>query len=306
MVVTEGSVVSDVFDADSDSRSDTVLNLDSAQARELTRQIRVALEHSYTLIIAAYRGRAWLSMGYSSWDAYCQGEFGSLALQPPREERQAVVLSMHEAGMTTRAIGSALNVSHMTAQRDIQGASAEEFELAPVVTNVTAEMPEQPQRLIGTDGKSYPAPVPVKDPKPATPSWADVPLSDELLAMSPSEMGIAALKPSSLASRPGRDRKAAAKRMTGSMDSPLPMVIRLAGEITLDQTELTVEDETDALTLTELAGDASRGVLALSHVLTAIDVDVLTGNDDSLALTALITDAVDELGRFLDAMHSRK
>jgi hypothetical protein len=84
-------------------------------------------------------------------------------------------------------------------------------------------------------------------------------------------------------------------------------VIRLAGEITLDPTSLTVEDGTDAETLTELASDASRGVLALSHILTAIDVKVLADDvDDAVALTAVVTDAVDELGRFLDALHSRK
>jgi len=80
--------------------------LDASDARELTRQIKVALEHSYTLIIAAYGGRAWRSMGYSLWDSYCQGEFGNLALQPPREERQNVIMSMREAGMSTRAIVS--------------------------------------------------------------------------------------------------------------------------------------------------------------------------------------------------------
>jgi hypothetical protein len=89
------------------------------------------------------------------------------------------------------------------------------------------------------------------------------------------------------------------------MDSPLPLVIRLAGEITLDPASLTVEDDTNAETLTELASDAGRGVLALSHVLTAIDVKVLAEDvDDAVALTAVVMDAVDELGRFLDALHS--
>ncbi|QHK22095.1 hypothetical protein GU243_23250 [Pseudarthrobacter psychrotolerans] len=99
-------------------------------------------------------------------------------------------------------------------------------------------------------------------------------MSDALLNMSPSEMGIAALSPSAFTSRPARERKAVARRLTGSLDSPLPLVIRLAGEITLDPTTLTVDEALDAETLTELAADASRGVLALSHVLTAIDVKV--------------------------------
>jgi enamine deaminase RidA (YjgF/YER057c/UK114 family) len=279
-------------------------SLDAPRARELTRQIRVALEHSYTLIIAAYQGRAWAAMGYSSWDAYCQGEFGSLALQPPREERQAVVMSMREAGMSTRAIGSALQASHTTIERDI-ASSRRAIEVADNSAGGTYVPPAE-ANVVGLDGKSYPA-APARPRKPGRGTFEDVPLSDELLNMSPSEMGIAALSPSSFTSRPARERKDAARRLTGSMDSPLPLVIKLAGQITLDPTTLTVDEDSDAETLTELAADASRGVLALSHVLTAIDVKVLAGDvDDSVALTAVVTDAVDELGRFLDALHSRK
>ena len=277
--------------------------LEASDARELTRQIRVALEHSYTLIIAAYRGRAWSPMGYSSWDAYCQGEFGNLALQPPREERQNVIMSMREAGMSIRAISSGTGIGRGTVERELS-------EAAPTfsgVPNGTPENESELPRVVGTDGKTYRQTAPPRPQRPAQTLFEDVPLSDALLNMSPSEMGIAALSPSAFTSRPARERKAVARRLTGSLDSPLPLVIRLAGEITLDPTTLTVDEASDAETLTELAADASHGVLALSHVLTAIDVKVLSGDiDDSRALTAVVTDAVDELGRFLDALHSRK
>jgi hypothetical protein len=282
------------------AQGDVFSVLDSQDARELTRHIKVGLEHSYTLIIAAYRGQAWTSLGYSSWDSYCQGEFGNLTLQPPREERQAVVLSMREAGMSTRAITSATGLSKGTVGRELEDARRK----TSTATFGAAE-DEDPTPIVGVNGKSYAETQP-RPQRPAAASWTDQPLSDELLAMSPSEMGIAALSPAAMTSKPAKDRKAAAKRMTGTMVSPLPMVIRLAGEITLDQTELTVEDDADALTLSELATDASRGVLALSHVLTAIDVKVLSGDGDAVALTAVVTDAVDELGRFLDALLSRK
>ncbi|QHK22094.1 hypothetical protein GU243_23245 [Pseudarthrobacter psychrotolerans] len=124
--------------------------LEASDARELTRQIRVALEHSYTLIIAAYRGRAWSPMGYSSWDAYCQGEFGNLALQPPREERQNVIMSMREAGMSIRAISSGTGIGRGTVERELS-------EAAPTfsgVSNGTPENESELPRVIGTDGKN--------------------------------------------------------------------------------------------------------------------------------------------------------
>ncbi|GAB2714072.1 hypothetical protein ACX801_18030 [Arthrobacter bambusae] len=282
--------------------------LDSVTARELTRQIRVALEHSYTLIIAAWKGRAWESLGYKTWDAYVQGEFGTLALQPPREERPAIVMSMRDAGMSVRAIMSATGLGRGTVGRELEKPPGLSL-AAPIggggVPNGTPEE-QSPLRVVGRDGKSYPASS-ARSTLPDVRLFEDVPLSDELLALPPSEMGIAVLTPSALTSRGVRERKAATKRLTGSAASPLPMVIRLAGEITLDPGALTVEEDSDTKALSGLAADVSRGVLALSHVLTSIDAAVFSSDaGDSVALGAVVTDAVDELGRFLDALHSRK
>lgn len=69
------------------SASDTVdeLTFDALTpeaARDLTDQIRTGLEGVYQWIKAAYRGRAWLALGYSSWDDYVTREFGNLQLRP--------------------------------------------------------------------------------------------------------------------------------------------------------------------------------------------------------------------------------
>lgn len=300
--VAEGAVMpqAGLFGSDPDA------GLGAAEARELTRQIRVGLEHSYTLIIAAWRGRAWLSLGYSSWDAYCQGEFGNLALQPPREERQAVVLSLREAGMSSRAIVSATGLSKGTVARELRNGSEVlssdllEMSSAPFGAVGTEDGPA----IIGVNGKSYRASASGRHQRePSTPLFEDVPLSDELLALSPSEVGIGLFKP--VPAQSGRDRKAAARRMTGSADAPLPMVIRLAGEIALDPGALVVEEDADAEALSVLASDASRGVLALSHVLASIDTAVFSADAGQVAVvSAAVTDAVGELGRFLDDVHS--
>lgn len=150
--------------------------LNAENARELTRKIRVGLEGTYALIIDAFKGRAWTALGYPTWDAYCQGEFGALSLQPPREERQQVILSLREAGMSVRAIGSATDISHMTVVRDLRALEASESPLSGV-TNVTPEA-----STIGLDGKTY-----THKPEPA---FYDVMLDDSLLDMSADDMGI--------------------------------------------------------------------------------------------------------------------
>lgn len=106
------------------------------EARALTDKIKVAVEGTWQLIEQAYTLRAWASLGYRSWDDYCQREFGTSRLRLPREERQEVVASLRESGLSIRAIASATGLSHMTVGRDLAG-----------VTNVPV--------VTGSDGKSY-------------------------------------------------------------------------------------------------------------------------------------------------------
>lgn len=157
------------MDASTDVFENEVREAFSAlQARELTQKIKIGLEGTHLLILEAFRGRVWVSMGYSTWDAYCQGEFGTLSLQPPREQRQQVIMSLHEAGMSTRAIGSAIGTPYRTIAREVSKAG---------VPNGTPET-----STIGLDGKTY-------APRP-TPAFFDVPLDDSLLDMSADALGI--------------------------------------------------------------------------------------------------------------------
>ncbi|HET6915312.1 MAG TPA: helix-turn-helix domain-containing protein [Acidimicrobiales bacterium] len=87
-------------------------------ARALTVALRQSLTTSWDLLVEAYQRRAWAALGYESWDAYTDAELGETRLRLPREQRREVVASMTEAGMSTRAIGSALGVDPMTVSRD--------------------------------------------------------------------------------------------------------------------------------------------------------------------------------------------
>ncbi|MFB7222433.1 hypothetical protein [Streptomyces sp. NPDC056227] len=117
------------------------------QARTLTDRIKVAVEGTWLLIQEAYTSRAWAALGYQTWDAYCAAEFGETRLRLPREERQEVVASLRESGLSTRAIASATGLSKGTIGRDLATAPIGAVE-----------------EIAGTNGKAYAATRPVPDP----------------------------------------------------------------------------------------------------------------------------------------------
>jgi hypothetical protein len=134
-----------------------------AAARQLTDRIKVAVEGTWLLIQEAYTTRAWAALGYAAWDEYCTAEFGTARLRLPREERQEVVASLRESGLSTRAIASATGVSQMQVSRDLR--STGEPNVSPV---------------IGTDGKTYATTRPAPEPDPFDGSDWLVPGADEI------------------------------------------------------------------------------------------------------------------------------
>lgn len=92
-------------------------------------------------IAAAYAERDWFTLGYESFDAYVESEFSESRLRLSADERREAVAELRRAGMSTRAIGSALGISKDTAARD----------LATVADETV------PDRITGTDGREQPA-----------------------------------------------------------------------------------------------------------------------------------------------------
>ncbi|MGW2223870.1 hypothetical protein [Streptomyces formicae] len=90
------------------------------EARALTDRIKIAVEGTWQLIREAYTSRTWAVLGYDSWDAYCTAEFGNTRLRLPREERQEVVGSLRESGLSVRAIASAVGINKETVSNDLQ------------------------------------------------------------------------------------------------------------------------------------------------------------------------------------------
>ena len=138
----------------------------AAQARALTDRIKVGIEGIWQLVKQAYQTQAWEALGYDSWDDYCTREFGTSRIRLPREERQEVVASLREAGMSTRAITAATGVDRKTVRRDLEQVE----EMGPPGPDLRESDAEPPLRLVtGTDGKSYTPRTPVHPVRPVHP-----------------------------------------------------------------------------------------------------------------------------------------
>ena len=141
----------------------TEIAITASQARELTDRIKVGVEAIWELVKQAYQSRAWVALGYDSWDDYCTREFGTSRIRLPREERQEVVASMREIGMSTRAIASATGTNRETIRQEVSG-----------------DRKLSPAPVTGTDGKTYtPRPQPQPEPEePELPQATALPQAD--------------------------------------------------------------------------------------------------------------------------------
>ena len=126
-------------------------DLSASDARRLTDQIKLALDSTWQLGLRAWEGRAWVVLGYASWDEYCTKEFGTSHLKLPRAERDEVIPSLRAAGMSGRAIATLTGLAETTVRRALPAAVS----TAPNGA-VDSELDDDGTApLVGTDGRSY-------------------------------------------------------------------------------------------------------------------------------------------------------
>ncbi|MGH3787730.1 MAG: hypothetical protein ACRDRG_14535 [Pseudonocardiaceae bacterium] len=122
-------------------------DLTVAQARELTAEIDALVNRIdddwgelVELITRAYRGRVWVPLQYASWEHYCRARF--LAVRAvPRQVRDAMVVSLRDAGLSLRAVAATAGVSAETVRKTV---------------GVSGVQKLTPERVQGIDGRSYP------------------------------------------------------------------------------------------------------------------------------------------------------
>jgi hypothetical protein len=121
-----------------------IVKADKVEAHRRAELIRVGMvSYAQTLetIAESFAARDWVTLGYGSWDEYVDKEFAEKRLKLDGDRRREAAEALRLTGMSTRAIGSALGVSHQTVAND----------LASGGQNLT------PAPVAGADGKTYPA-----------------------------------------------------------------------------------------------------------------------------------------------------
>lgn len=113
-----------------------VLDMTADEARAAVDAIRQDIDTMIVRLNELWSRRAWLALGYESWGDLCAIEFPNRQL--PRDRRGEAIGELRAEGMSTRAIGDALGVSHPTVLNDLAGGQ----HLPPAV-------------IVGTDGKRY-------------------------------------------------------------------------------------------------------------------------------------------------------
>lgn len=151
----------------------TVTAMSPSDARALTESIRTSVDRVWDLITKAYTRRAWAVLGYPSWDVYCEREFSSTWFRLPRETRSEVVLSLRDAGLSTRAIAAATGVSQSTVQRALPAPPTESNESVAPIT--------------GTNGKSYQPTQPVRPALTVVPDLPNEPPAAAAAVYSPAQ-----------------------------------------------------------------------------------------------------------------------
>lgn len=89
-------------------------------ARDRARLIREGLTAVWDLLTAAYDAEDWKTLGYSSWEAYCTGEFRGQIPRLGKGERGGVVQGLAEHGMPIKAIAAATGIARNTIRRDLR------------------------------------------------------------------------------------------------------------------------------------------------------------------------------------------
>ncbi len=112
--------------------------------RTLRKYHGVGVEMRVPEIIARMHAtRAWLMVGYDNWEDLCIDQFSGWIPNLELEDRREVARELTDAGLSTRAIASALGVGQRTIVRDLQSTESDD-----------SLEGEPPREIVGLDGRT--------------------------------------------------------------------------------------------------------------------------------------------------------
>lgn len=136
-----------------------------ADVRASIRRAKASLEKAANEIVWQIEREAWVTLGYSSWTAMREAEYGEAAFMVPSKQRPELVQRMKAKGLTNADIASTAGVSDETVRRDLSQPTNVVSDLPPTITNARGQ--ERPATYNTPDVTPEPTPASA-DPEPIT------------------------------------------------------------------------------------------------------------------------------------------
>lgn len=123
--------------------------MDVAEAEQVTSRIRQWVKaFPVADVLRAFEGRAWLALGYESWDEWCDCELDGFKL--PALQRKEVVAALAEAGMSNRAIANVVGASEGTVRNDRAESTAQNYAVERTTLGQDGKKRRQPRPAPGS------------------------------------------------------------------------------------------------------------------------------------------------------------
>lgn len=147
----------------------------TTDVRASVRRAKKSLEKAAEEIVWQVEMEAWRTLGYSSWNAMREAEYGEAAFMVPRKDRPELVGRMRNAGLTQQEIADTAGVSNQTVSNDLRDLNPNfGNEPPPTITNSRGQ--ERPSTYARTDDGEHVdtttgeiTPQETTDPTPAEP-----------------------------------------------------------------------------------------------------------------------------------------
>ena len=110
-------------------------------ARESVAVARSHGEKFFEQIVWQVENEVWTLLGYDSWDAMREGEYGDLGVVAPRADRPELVARLRARGLTQQSIGDTLGVDQATVSRLNMQSHIEDEPPAPVTNSRGQQRP---------------------------------------------------------------------------------------------------------------------------------------------------------------------
>lgn len=136
-------------------------DLTATEARESVRLTKNGLEAAAEQVVRQINGRAWIALGYESWDHMREAEYSGAAVIVPRMDRPQLSARLAAEGLSQKQISETLGVNQATISRD----------LAVVMQTHNDDSPQTRTDSLGREQpRAKPRAVEPSQPKPEIPA----------------------------------------------------------------------------------------------------------------------------------------